>query len=239
MKITDFVKPGLKTTGHILIASNMFQPKEQIRFADIVDCSVNDDYKDTRLVVLTSHRILFVNGFASPPHKLAFELSNCIGVGEITGPGLTKHMDITCNEDRITITGKAGNLRKLSALTLDTIETYPNQPAIRFEDSTTAAAIRPTFIAAPEVQAPAAASLPPKAQAKQRIKDNHAAGVACCPKCGSTSLSANKKGFSAGKAAAGMFLSSSLAGAVAGEIGANKVEITCLNCGHKFKPGKK
>nr|WP_325298434.1 hypothetical protein [uncultured Dysosmobacter sp.] len=78
-----------------------------------------------------------------------------------------------------------------------------------------------------------------KSKAKQRIAENKSAGVACCPKCGSTSLSANKKGFSAGKAAAGMFLSSSLAGAVAGGIGSNKVEITCLNCGHKFKPGKK
>lgn len=73
-------------------------------------------------------------------------------------------------------------------------------------------------------------------QAKQRIKDNKAAGVACCPKCGSTSLSANKKGFSAGKAAAGIFLTGGLAGAVAGGIGANKVEVTCLNCGHKFRP---
>lgn len=78
-----------------------------------------------------------------------------------------------------------------------------------------------------------------KVQAKQRIAENKSAGVACCPKCGSTSLSANRKGFGAGKAAAGMFLTGSLAGAVAGGIGANKVEITCLNCGHKFTPGKK
>lgn len=78
-----------------------------------------------------------------------------------------------------------------------------------------------------------------KATTKQRIAENKAAGVACCPKCGSTSLSANKKGFGAGKAAAGMFLTGALAGAVAGGIGANKVEITCLNCGHKFKPGQK
>ena len=74
---------------------------------------------------------------------------------------------------------------------------------------------------------------------KQRIRENQSAGIACCPKCGSTSLSANKKGFGAGKAAAGMFLTGNLAGAVAGGIGANKVTVTCLNCGYKFKPGKK
>lgn len=74
---------------------------------------------------------------------------------------------------------------------------------------------------------------------KQHIRENQSAGIACCPKCGSTSLSANKKGFGAGKAAAGMFLAGNLAGAVAGGIGADKVTVTCLNCGYKFKPGKK
>lgn len=76
-----------------------------------------------------------------------------------------------------------------------------------------------------------------KTQTKQRIADNKAAGVACCPKCGSTSLSANKKGFSFGKAAAGAFVAGPT-GLVGGTIGANKIEVTCLNCGHKFKPGK-
>ena len=66
-----------------------------------------------------------------------------------------------------------------------------------------------------------------------------AQGIACCPKCGSTSLSANKKGFSVGKAAAGMFVTSQLAGAVAGGIGANKIRVTCLHCGYQFKPGAK
>lgn len=92
---------------------------------------------------------------------------------------------------------------------------------------------------APQVHAaPAPVSMPltKRGQAKQRIKESRAAGIACCPKCGSTSLSANKKGFSAGKAAAGIFLTGGLAGAVAGGIGANKVEVTCLNCGHKFRP---
>lgn len=75
-------------------------------------------------------------------------------------------------------------------------------------------------------------------QAKQRIAENRAAGIACCPKCGSTSLSANKKGFSFGKAAAGAFAVGTV-GLVGGTLGANKLEVTCLNCGHKFKPGKK
>lgn len=76
-----------------------------------------------------------------------------------------------------------------------------------------------------------------KQQAKKRIAENRAAGVACCPKCGSTSLSANKKGFGLGKAALGAFVAGPV-GLVGGTLGANKVEVTCLNCGHKFKPGK-
>lgn len=239
MRISDFVQPGLKSTGHILIAEKMIHPKELIHFAGLFDCNINGNYQDNRLVILTSHRILFVNGFASPPHKLAYEFGNCVGIGNITGKGLTKRIDITCSENHVTLSGKAGDLRKLLSLSLDTIEAYHNQPAIQFEAQSTAASIHPTFISAPQTQSSAAMPLSRKAQAKQRIKTNQAAGVACCPKCGSTSLSANKKGFGAGKAAVGMFLTGSLAGSVTGGIGANKVEVTCLNCGHKFNPGKK
>jgi len=59
-----------------------------------------------------------------------------------------------------------------------------------------------------------------------------------CPECGSTSLSANKKGFGLGKAAVGGILTGGV-GLLAGFIGSRKVEITCLNCGHRFAAGKK
>ena len=59
-------------------------------------------------------------------------------------------------------------------------------------------------------------------------------GELCCPECGSTSLSSNKKGFSFGKAAAGMLAVGGL-GLLAGGIGSKKVEITCLICGHRWK----
>ncbi|MCC0715319.1 zinc ribbon domain-containing protein [Clostridioides sp. ES-S-0077-01] len=62
--------------------------------------------------------------------------------------------------------------------------------------------------------------------------------VACCPKCGSTSLSANKKGFGIGKAVVGASLAGGI-GLVAGNIGAKKVRVTCLNCGKQFWAGKK
>lgn len=58
--------------------------------------------------------------------------------------------------------------------------------------------------------------------------------VACCPKCGSTSLTANKKGFGIGKAAVGV-MTFGMYGAIAGGIGSNKVIVTCLNCGYKWK----
>lgn len=76
-----------------------------------------------------------------------------------------------------------------------------------------------------------------RGQAKQRIAENKANGVACCPKCGSTSLTANKKGFGVGKAVVGAALTGGI-GLVAGNIGAKKVRITCLNCGHQFWAGK-
>jgi RNA polymerase subunit RPABC4/transcription elongation factor Spt4 len=73
-----------------------------------------------------------------------------------------------------------------------------------------------------------------KAATDQRIKENKQNGVACCPKCGSTSLSANKKGFGIGKAVVGAALTGGI-GLVAGNIGAKKVWVTCLNCGHRWK----
>lgn len=77
---------------------------------------------------------------------------------------------------------------------------------------------------------------------RQRIKENKKNAIACCPKCGSTSLSANKKGYSFVKGAIGGGIGSQIlgVGAVmglgAGNIGSKKVIVTCLNCGHQWKP---
>lgn len=58
-----------------------------------------------------------------------------------------------------------------------------------------------------------------------------------CPKCGSTSITANKKGFSLTKGAAGVLAAGAI-GVVAAGHGKNKVIVTCLNCGHQWKAGK-
>lgn len=58
-----------------------------------------------------------------------------------------------------------------------------------------------------------------------------------CPKCGSDQISSNKKGFSAGKAAAGAVLTGGI-GLLAGGIGSSKVICTCLACGNQFKAGQ-
>ena len=54
-----------------------------------------------------------------------------------------------------------------------------------------------------------------------------------CPRCGSTSLSANKKGFGIGKAVLGASVAGPF-GLVAGNLGAKKIRVTCLNCGKQF-----
>lgn len=58
-----------------------------------------------------------------------------------------------------------------------------------------------------------------------------------CPFCGSSQLTANKKGFGAGKAVAGAVLTGGV-GLLAGFIGSGDVKITCLNCGCQWKPGQ-
>ncbi len=76
---------------------------------------------------------------------------------------------------------------------------------------------------------------------KERIKQMDRDGIAYCPKCYSSSLSAHKKGFGIGKAIIGAGLTASLGGigAIGGNLGAKKVRVTCLKCGHQFWAGKK
>lgn len=57
-----------------------------------------------------------------------------------------------------------------------------------------------------------------------------------CPKCGSTQVTAQKKGFSTGKALVGG-VALGVVGLAAGAIGSGKVMVTCLRCGHSWAPG--
>ena len=58
-------------------------------------------------------------------------------------------------------------------------------------------------------------------EAEEKTHDNNPNTPISCPKCGCTQLSANKKGFSYWT----------------GAIGSQKVYITCLRCGHRWKAG--
>lgn len=56
-----------------------------------------------------------------------------------------------------------------------------------------------------------------------------------CPKCGSEQITANKHGYSVGKAAAGAVLTGGV-GLLAGFHGSSKIDLTCMACGNVFKP---
>lgn len=62
----------------------------------------------------------------------------------------------------------------------------------------------------------------------------HLQSLARCPNCGSTSISVNKKGYSFMKGAVGAALFGPW-GLLAGGLGANKIMLTCMKCGHQFK----
>lgn len=76
-----------------------------------------------------------------------------------------------------------------------------------------------------------------KREEKDRVKQMDKEGTVYCPKCKSTSLSSNKKGFGIGKAVIGAALTGGI-GLIAGNINAKKVRITCLKCGYQFWAGK-
>lgn len=56
-----------------------------------------------------------------------------------------------------------------------------------------------------------------------------------CPKCGSTQINANKKGFNIGQALVGGVVTLGV-GAVAGFWGSNEIRLNCLKCGYRWKP---
>lgn len=58
-----------------------------------------------------------------------------------------------------------------------------------------------------------------------------------CPKCGSEQITANKKGYSVGKAAAGVVLTGGI-GLIAGAHGSGKIIVSCLKCGEQWNPKK-
>lgn len=65
-----------------------------------------------------------------------------------------------------------------------------------------------------------------------------AKGQVTCPKCGSTSLNASQRGVGAGKALVGAVVVGPV-GLLAGLSGKGDIVITCLNCGHRWKAGKR
>ncbi|MDB2085845.1 hypothetical protein [Clostridium paraputrificum] len=73
---------------------------------------------------------------------------------------------------------------------------------------------------------------------KERLLKLQKEGIPYCPKCKSTSLTTTNKKLSLGRAAVGGVLLGG-AGAILGGLTSKKVELLCMNCGYKFKPGKK
>lgn len=77
-----------------------------------------------------------------------------------------------------------------------------------------------------------------KKEEKERLLKLQKEGIPYCPKCHSTSLTTTNKKLSVGRAAVGGALLGGT-GAILGGLTSKKVELLCMNCGHKFKPGKK
>lgn len=73
-----------------------------------------------------------------------------------------------------------------------------------------------------------------KAEQKEKITKYKKEGIPYCPRCHSTHLTAQRKGFGLIKAVIGLILIAPY-GLLAGFIGSRKIELICLNCGHRFK----
>lgn len=75
-----------------------------------------------------------------------------------------------------------------------------------------------------------------------RMQQKQMKAMAKCPRCGSTSLSGNNKGYGVVKGALGAAALGAATGGIgaiiglgAGNIGRKKVYVTCMKCGKRFK----
>lgn len=134
---------------------------------------------------------------------------------------------ITINNDVVIVNGYSINMEEVANM-------YGNNKiaAIKYLTDTTGAKLREAKEVVDKFYNEK--QINDKQKIKERIANNRESAVACCPKCGSTSLSASKKGFGIGKAVIGAWSVGAI-GLTAGNIGAKKVRVTCLNCGNQFK----
>jgi predicted RNA-binding Zn-ribbon protein involved in translation (DUF1610 family) len=82
---------------------------------------------------------------------------------------------------------------------------------------------------------PPGASKPVEGYAVGAKASGTESSACACPKCGSISIHASKKGFGAGKGLAGGLLFGFL-GVLAGFIGSKELDLRCMSCGHKWAP---
>ena len=82
------------------------------------------------------------------------------------------------------------------------------------------------------------APAPPSSMVHQESTTLRSSGNAfACPKCGSTNLTGDKKGFGLGKALVGGVLLGGV-GLLGGFVGSRKITVTCMQCGHAWEAGK-
>ncbi len=72
---------------------------------------------------------------------------------------------------------------------------------------------------------------------RQKAQEAEDTAAVKCSRCGSTQISADKKGFGIGKGVIGAAVAGPI-GLVAGNAGAKKVRITCLKCGYQWMAGQ-
>lgn len=175
-------------------------------------------------IVITGTQISFKSGLKSE----IINISDIIEMHYIAGnPSENGRLFITTNNKSYNVMFFFNNNSKIAELCSYFPSHKANISYIPQENSTIPANTLPVFNNNVKQEKPLSKH--------QRIKQNKKNGIACCPKCGSTSLDSGKQGFGIGKAVIGAGLIGNPIGLVAGNIHSKKVHVTCLNCGHKWK----
>lgn len=109
-------------------AEDLLARGEKVACAVVADCTVTGQSNASGVLVVTSHRILFV----CENHSSSLLLQNCVGVGDITGKMPSK-MSLTSEGTEISIEmADRKCLTALQAAVLSAVADYPNHAPIDF-----------------------------------------------------------------------------------------------------------
>jgi sorbitol-specific phosphotransferase system component IIBC len=175
-------------------------------------------------------------------HPVAKKIADYLGVQAVDGfSSKVDPSQMICAVIDCDGTARCGVYPKFGIKTVDIIASSPSGPLSKYmkeENFVSGVTVNDVSIAdgSASVVVPFVAPASDGKKAEVKLEYNYETkeqNNVCCPRCGSSQITAKTKGFGLGKAVVGGFLLGPI-GLLGGTIGSNKTLVVCLKCGHQW-----